>query len=68
MKNQKNKTTTKTKQAITKTTKTPKEIQKHTHIHTERKKETHSIFPKDFPCVFNLFLYQKCLCTIHVCY
>ena len=65
MKNQKNKTTTKTKLRITKTTKTPKEI----HIDKKKyKKETHSIFPKDFSHVFYLFPYQKLLGIIHLRY
>ena len=55
MKNQKNKTTTKTKRTITKTTKNPKVIHKDKKKH---KKETHSIFLKDFSHVFYLLPYQ----------
>ena len=54
MKTQKNKTTTKGKQTITKTTKTPKEIHKDNKKH---KKETHSIFPKDFSHEFYFYLF-----------
>ena len=58
MKNQKNKTTTKTKRTITKTTKTQK---KYTKTKKKHKKETHSIFPKHFSQVFYLFPYQTLL-------
>ena len=66
METQKNKTTTKGKQTITKTTKTPKEI--HKDNKKKKHKKTHPIFPKDFSHVFYLFPYQKLLGKMHLRY
>ena len=69
MKNQKNKTTTKTKQTTTTATKTPKETHKDkSNIKTKHKKETHPIFPIDFSHVVYLFLHQNLLSTIYLRY
>ena len=70
MKNQKNKTITKTKQTITTTTKTPKETHKYKKQNKDKtyKKETHSIFPNDFSHAVYLFLHQNLLSTIHLHY
>ena len=57
MKNQKNKTTAKTKGTIAKTKQKTKEI----HKDKKKKKETNSIFLKDFSHVFYLFPYQTLL-------
>ena len=65
MKNQKNKTTIKTKQ----TTTTAKKPKKHTHTHkTKDNKEIHLIFPNDFSHVVYLFLHQSLLSTIYLRY
>ena len=69
MKNPKNKTTAKTKQAITTTTKAPKETHKDKNkIKTKHKKETDPIFPNNFSNVVYLFLHQNLLSTIHLRY
>ena len=64
MKNQKNKTTTKTKQTTT-ATKNPK---RNTHKTKRKIKKDPPIFPNDFSHVAYLFLNQNLLSTIHLRY
>ena len=69
VKNQKNKTTTKTKQTIATTTKNPKETHKNKiKKNIIKRSRPRLIFPNDFLHVVYLLPHQKLLSTIHLRY